>query len=133
MNRDIKILYAEDDVEIRNELLELLELDFSDIFVASNGEEGLALFEQHHPDIIITDIQMPKLDGITMCLQIHDQWHGVPTILTTAFNEAHYRKQAEAMHETYFLSKPINMKDFYAAIEECVKEVNKKRGDIKDL
>jgi YesN/AraC family two-component response regulator len=124
MNENIKILYVEDDDEIRNELLEILKLDFSEVLVAANGEEGLALFKKHHPDILISDIQMPKMDGLTMCRKMKDEYPSIPTILTTAFNESDYRKEAERLGVEVFLSKPINIAHLYSAIEDCTTKLD---------
>ena len=127
MNENIKILYVEDDDEIRSELLEILKLDYSEVLVAANGEEGLALCKKHHPDIIISDIQMPKMDGLTMCRMLQDENECIPMILTTAFNESDYRKEAERLGVEAFLSKPINITHLYSAIEDCTTKLDKGR------
>ena len=70
MNDALTLLYVEDEANIREEMVEILELDFEHIHVAKNGQEGLAMFQEFHPDIVISDIQMPLMDGITMAQNI---------------------------------------------------------------
>lgn len=120
MKDNISILYVEDEDEIREELLEILSLDFDTILVASNGEEGLELFKQHRPDLVISDIQMPKMDGLSMCKNIQRIDQDIPIILVTAFNEQKYIDEAEDVMMPHFISKPISISELYDAIEEIL-------------
>lgn len=63
-NDKVKILYVEDDDITRENAIEYLENYFVNIYEAKDGLEALKKFEQINPDIIITDIQMPKVDGL---------------------------------------------------------------------
>lgn len=128
MNKDIKILYVEDDDEIRNELVEILALDFTDIVVANNGREGLKLYEESHPDMVISDVQMPQMDGLSMCTMIRKQDADLPIIITTAFNENNYKEAAQELTNTFLVTKPINMDELYVAIEASVQQILKVRG-----
>ena len=107
--QNLSVLYVEDEDEIREELLEILSLDFNTIFVASNGEEGLELFKKHRPELVISDIQMPKMDGLTMCKNIQRVDQDIPIILVTAFNEQGYIDEAIDLNMRHFISKPISL------------------------
>lgn len=124
---NIKILYVEDEESIRDELLEILELDFDNIIVASNGEEGLALYEIHHPDLVISDIQMPKMDGLQMCKEVLNINKDAKIILTTAFNEGRFIQEADALKISAYITKPIDIKQLYAAIETTLTPTQKDR------
>lgn len=120
----LKILYVEDEESIRNELLEILELDFDNIIVAGNGEEGLQLYKEHHPDLVISDIQMPKMDGLQMCKEILALNNETPIILTTAFNEGRYLQEADSLKVRAYITKPIDIKQLYTAIENAAASIN---------
>lgn len=71
--KKLKILYVEDDELIRENTQEILERKCDNVVSAENGLEGLKLYEEIEPDIIITDIQMPKMDGLSMIKKIKRQ------------------------------------------------------------
>ncbi len=74
MNKKI-ILIAEDDTSIINVLNERLINEGFNVFEAKNGEDGLKIALQEHPDLILVDILMPKMDGLTMLKKLHeDEW-----------------------------------------------------------
>ena len=92
--RQLTILYAEDDDNIRLEVVHFLERRVGNLVLAANGEEALAAFIEHKPDIVISDIMMPVMDGLELAAAIKERNSAVPVILTTAFNEAKYLHQA---------------------------------------
>lgn len=118
--QNLKILYVEDEESIRNELLEILELDFDNVFVANNGEEGLALYKEHNPDLVISDIQMPKMDGLEMSKEILLINKDAKIILTTAFNEGRFIKEANSLNVVAYVTKPIDLKQLSIAIEQTL-------------
>jgi len=127
MNKYIKILYVEDDKQIRNELFKTLEFDFDEVLTAVNGEEGLKLFKGNQPDLVISDIQMPKMDGISICKEIQKIINkDTEFILTTAFNETNFRDKAQSLGTENHITKPINIKKLYTHIENCCKQIKGK-------
>ena len=127
MDSNIKILFVEDDEQIRSELLELLELDFENIFIASDGEEGLCVYEEKRPDIIISDIQMPKMDGLQMCAEIKNLNPDIKCILISAFNEKNYMQEAHKLDIIHYITKPIDIRELYECIEQCCKQIKETR------
>ena len=126
MNDHKTILYVEDEEHIRNELVEILELDYPNVLIASNGKEGLELYKQHLPDLVISDIQMPQMDGMTMCEEIKKIDKNVPIILTTAFNERTYKERADELSIVDFIAKPISVSDLYSCIDACFERKTEK-------
>ncbi len=120
MNDDIIILYVEDDMNIREEMLEIFELDFENIHVATNGKEGLQMFKRFHPDIIISDIQMPVMDGISMSKEILSIDPDAKIVLTTAFNEQSYLEEAEKIGIKTYISKPIDISILFEKINTLI-------------
>ncbi len=120
MSENCSILYVEDEKHIRDELVEILELDYPKLYVATNGEEGLKLFREHRPDIVVSDMQMPKMDGLTMCRHIKEIDSKVPIIVTTAFNEQRMVSEAKSLDIRYYVTKPIDIGELYEAIEDAI-------------
>ena len=70
--KDANILYIEDDEITREQLAQFLSSHCKTLYTASDGEEGFALFEKFKPDIVITDIEMPKLNGLDMTKKLEN-------------------------------------------------------------
>jgi len=104
------VLYVEDEDKVREGYSKPLNRCAKELFTASNGEEGLELFKQHNPDIIVTDIKMPKMNGIDMIKAIKDINPDIKVIFTSAHSESEYLLNAiELQAESYFL-KPVPSK-----------------------
>lgn len=84
------VLYAEDDEQTQEGMAVILKRLFKTVYLAPNGEVGLSLFQEHTPHLVITDIQMPKLNGLDMSKAIKELSPQTPIIITTAFNDEHY-------------------------------------------
>lgn len=125
MSHEISILYVEDEKFIRDELAEILALDFKKLFVASDGEEGLELYKEHRPELIISDIQMPKMDGLLLSKKILEIDSQAKIILTTAFNEESHLKESKRLNIFDYIKKPIDLNDLYRAIERIVKSLQR--------
>ena len=117
MTENLILLYVEDDVSIREEMTEILELDFEHFHVASNGQEGLQMYQEFHPDIVISDIQMPLMDGISMSKEILSIDANAKIILTTAFNEEGYLEKAKEIGVIDYVNKPVNINELFEKIE----------------
>jgi len=116
------ILYVEDDESTREEIAFFLEKFAKKIYIGKNGEEGLALFKEYSPDLVITDIQMPVMNGIDMIKEIKEIDSSVPTMVTTAFNETTYLLNAINSGVNRYILKPINMKKMINEIIELLDE-----------
>lgn len=117
-NYKFKILYVEDNNDISEEIIFFLQMFIENLIVASNGEEGLEKFKKTKPDIIITDIQMPKMNGIKMIEEIKKINSDIPIIITTAFNDIKYLSDAINLQVSKYLMKPINLKLLKSSIFE---------------
>lgn len=98
------------------------------IIEAPNGKKGLELSLQESPDLIITDIQMPIMDGLEMIKRIRTQQPDMVFIILTGFNEFEYAQKAiqyGGVHD--FLLKPLQRDKSYRSIENCISLLNKKQ------
>jgi YesN/AraC family two-component response regulator len=98
--------------------------------IARDGIEGLEKFKEVSPDIIITDINMPRMDGIEMIGEIKKIKSDVPVVITSAFNEQEYTQQAKDFGIEHFLVKPFLFKELtdaiIASVESSQEEAKKK-------
>ncbi|MBE0495931.1 MAG: response regulator [Campylobacterales bacterium] len=108
MGKRLRILYVEDDEALREELTMLLSDIFDTIVLATNGEEGLAAFEKETFDLVITDIRMPKMDGIAMIEAIRVLNPTQPIIVTSAHDEAEYLLKLIRLGVDNFITKPLS-------------------------
>ena len=116
----LKLLYVEDEQTIRDEMVEILGLDFEHIYTAKNGKEGLQVYHEIKPDLVITDIQIPVMDGISMSEEILATDPDVKIILTTAFNEDGYLDKAREIGITNYINKPVNLSELFNSIESIL-------------
>jgi YesN/AraC family two-component response regulator len=103
----VKVLIAEDDRSSRLYLENLLELNGYQYLSAANGIEGLNIYEEYQPDVVITDIQMPLMDGLEMVEAIRDRKSDTIIIITTAYGSENYAIQALHLGANNYLKKPI--------------------------
>jgi signal transduction histidine kinase len=114
-----KVLVVDDNPEILSFTKGLLSKDHA-VFVASNGEDGLALAQTELPDVIITDTRMPKLDGtgLIRALRADPRLAQVPTIILTARNQVADREAARESGADMVMDKPFNPRELRTAIQE---------------
>jgi YesN/AraC family two-component response regulator len=117
--KKFSVMHVEDDTSVRESLMRFLKRRFETIYTAQDGSEGLKLYQEHKPDIIITDIQMPVMDGIEMSEKIKQINPKALIIVTTAFNEKPYLEKAKALGITEYLKKPVVKDDLMQALKNC--------------
>lgn len=114
----LRILYIEDDKNTQEEVAFFLEPLVEHLYLASNGQEGLELYRLHAPDLIITDLKMPVMNGIDMIKQIRQDDLNTPIFITTAYNETAYLHSAINSGVDRYILKPINFKIFADTISQ---------------
>jgi c-di-GMP phosphodiesterase len=127
MSDKIYILYIEDDKTVADSVSRTLKLLNENVFTAYNGEEALIIIEKNPIDIIITDIRMPKLDGIGLIEKLRDKNLDIPVVITTAFNEIDYLKKAIDLSVESFIEKPIDLKKLLGIVSKISQRVTTKR------
>lgn len=113
------ILYIEDDEITRQNIAAYLKRQCKELFTASNGEDGLALFKENKPAIVITDIEMPKLNGIEMSKKIRKISSTTQIIITTAYASQEYLMQAVNLRLVQYIVKPISLPKLTSALNDC--------------
>lgn len=120
----ITILIVEDDVESGAILSGLiaLKLPGASVLFAGDGRAGLEICRRHAPDIVVTDIEMPDMDGIEMARRIKALKPDTRLIVLTGYSEHRREEFGEIGIHEYFV-KPADMKKLLAAIEACLGEI----------
>ena len=117
--KDKKVLYVEDDIAIMNSFSKILNKVFGEVKTAINGKEGLEVFKENQDvSFIITDIKMPKMDGLEMAKEIKAINPNIPCILTTAHGEYDYFLRADEIGVYRYIQKPINVNELLQSISE---------------
>lgn len=118
--KTISVLYVEDENDVRNFTSKLLSSLLRKVYVAQDGQEGLTLFKEHKDsiDLIVTDINMPKMDGLTMCSFIKEINSEIPLVITSAHNDTNFLKKAIEIGVNTYAMKPI---DLYQLVESIIK------------
>lgn len=125
--KGMSILYVEDEMLIRENTKLLLETIFPHVKTASNGVEGLQLFQSTVFDIVITDILMPEMNGVTMVKQIKELNPQQPIIITSACEESSYLLELINLGVAQFLLKPIQTENMVRIVHEVVKNIYNQR------
>jgi PAS domain S-box-containing protein len=107
--KTLSLLYVEDDTATREELAMILEPWVRELHVAADGQTGLDLFKQKRPDLVVTDIQMPRLSGLAMGGEIRRLVPGQPIVVLSAYNDVDYLFRAIELGIDQYITKPVNV------------------------
>lgn len=130
----ITILYVEDHLETQTKIYKLLKNVFKNVYIASNGQEGLEIFLKYESkiDIIISDINMPNVTGLEMLKVIRDKKHKTPLIYTSAYSDSSYLLEAIGLNVSGYVIKPFEIQDLINKVEQVTKEINSRKTIKKE-
>lgn len=121
------ILYIEDDEGVRTINSRFLNRMFNELYEAKDGEEGYELYKKYHPDIILTDIKMPKLDGISLAKKIRQKDKTTKIIISTAFSEKPYLMDAIELNLEKYIIKPLTSRNLMPALSKAVEALEEEK------
>lgn len=111
-----KVLYVEDEEIARQSIGIFLRRHVGELLLAANGSDGLARYQENRPGIVITDLEMPIMNGMEMIRRIRERDQSVPIIITTAYDdEAHQCPNADRV-----ILKPVLFSDLLQAMTDCL-------------
>lgn len=122
-SRDIRVLYVEDDEQLRQDTTRLLSTFFKSIDTAVNGQDGLEKYQAGDYQIVISDLRMPVMDGIEMVREIKALNDDQIILITSAHDESQYLLQLISMGVNNFILKPLDIKKFLLVLEKTIELV----------
>jgi DNA-binding response OmpR family regulator len=132
--KESTILLAEDDDGLRNIFKKILLLYVKEVYEASDGEEAYKLYLQRRPDIVITDIKMPKINGLEFIKKIREKERNTPIIVTSAYADQELLLESIKLYLVEYLIKPIKDEDLTRVLTRCADTISENRKDaIIDL
>jgi AmiR/NasT family two-component response regulator len=128
-----RVVIAEDEAIIRLDLAEMLREEGYDVIgQASNGEEALTQVQELKPDLVILDVRMPKVDGITVAEQVASE-RICPVIILTAFSDRELVERARDAGAMHYVVKPFKKEQLVPAIEIAVSRFEEVRELAKEV
>lgn len=118
--RKLKVLYVEDDLVHREELADYLSRRVGRLYLAENGEQGYKKFQSLNPDLIITDLRMPKLSGVELAKKIRTVNKTVPIIILTALSDKETILDAVKVGILDYVLKPVDVKALMEVVDKAV-------------
>lgn len=126
-----KILIAEDDESVISYLEPMLRRASFDVVIARDGERALWLAEKEHPDLVVLDILMPKMDGHEVCLALRKRECYIPIIMLTILDEPTDVVKGLTMGADHYFKKSGNPHELIAQIEATLRTVHAAQGVIR--
>jgi OmpR family response regulator RpaB len=123
-NHKEKILVVDDEASIRRILETRLSMIGYDVVTAADGEEAIATFKDNHPDLVVLDVMMPKLDGYGVCQELRKE-SDIPIIMLTALGDVADRITGLELGADDYVVKPFSPKELEARIRSVLRRVDK--------
>ncbi|MFY4724704.1 butyrate response regulator transcription factor BumR [Campylobacter jejuni] len=120
--KELIILVVEDEVKTRESLINVLSERFSKVIGAQNGDEGLKKFKKFKPDLVITDIAMPIMDGLDMAREIKEISDDVPIVVLSAYSEKERLLRSIDIGIDKYLIKPVDIEELFKVLDCLVGE-----------
>jgi signal transduction histidine kinase len=128
-------MYVEDDKDILELVDYILKPRCKKLLTADNGKDGLELYDRFKPDIVISDINMPLMDGLQMSKQLKTKEPDLPIVLVTSFDDTELLKEAINTGIDKYIQKPFSTESFLASLNAVVKmlELKNEKADLQNM
>ena len=123
-----RILVVDDELDLVSVLRMGLEIQGFEVIEAMDGEEGLKRAREDHPDLLVLDLMLPKMDGYKVCraLKFDERFRNVPIIILSARSGEQDRRLALDMGADLFVTKPYDMADLVAKIRQQLEDASRR-------
>lgn len=133
-----RVMLVDDEEDVRQAIARKInweEIGFQVVASAENGQEALELAERLHPDVVMTDIKMPFMDGLTLGRALKKRLKNIKVIIFSGFDEFEYAKEAIKLEAEEYLLKPLNAAEletvFKRIRENLDREIDQKRNESR--
>ena len=133
---EYRVLLVDDEEEIRvgiSRKIDWTALGFALVGEAGNGEEALDLAEQLQPDVVLTDIKMPFMDGLALCRHLRQSLPGAKLVVFSGFDDFEYARQAVSMGVSEYILKPINAPELMQVLAKLREQLDSQRLERRDM
>lgn len=120
---ELKLLYAEDDIKLQTQYGKFFETLFSKVFICSDGEEAYEYYQYYNPDIIVTDINMPKINGLEFAKKVRQENKETKIIMLTSYSDKEKLLEAITLNLVEYLIKPVKLSKLKETLELCANEI----------
>jgi len=121
--KDIKVLFVDNEKNIAKGMKSTLGNYFDKFIVASNGIQAIKAFKREHPDLLITDIMIPKMNGISLIKKIRESSPDFPIIIQSAYSDRDNLLEVIEIGVSKYLIKPIDIDELLSSIESLVTKI----------
>ncbi|MDF1874528.1 EAL domain-containing protein [Sulfurimonas sp. SAG-AH-194-I05] len=125
--KTMTLLYVEDNESVRKSTIEIFKDMFGTLIIAFDGEDGLEKFYSQDIDIIISDINMPTLNGLEMSEKIREFDRDIPILLSSAHNESHYFTKAIELNINGYMLKPLRINELIKSLQKILIQLKHQR------
>ena len=131
-----KIILVDDEEEVRDSIKRKVDwnlLGFEVIGSVNNGEEAIELTETNHVDVVLTDIKMPFMDGLTLCAKVKENYKNTKVVLYSGFDEFEFAREAVHLEAEEYLLKPISAKDLEKVFQKIKENLDREFNERRNL
>jgi DNA-binding response OmpR family regulator len=125
-----KVLLIEDEVQLGQIVKDSLEMRGFEMLYAEDGKEGLKLYHEHHPDVVVLDIMMPNMDGFSVTTEIRKEDKLTPIIFLTAKSQTADVVKGFELGGNDYLKKPFSMDELIVRIKALLQRYNEQQGEM---
>ena len=130
------VLLVDDEEEIRagiSRKIDWLSLGFDLVGQAENGADALDLAEQLQPDVVLTDIKMPFMDGLELCRHLRQSLPAAKLVVFSGFDDFEYARKAVGMGVSEYIMKPINAPELMEVLQKLRQQLDQQRSERRDM
>ena len=134
-----KVILVDDEEEVREAIRKRInweEIGFTVVGTAENGEEALELAEACEPDVVMTDIQMPFMDGLTLLKKLKEKLPDLRSVIFSGYDDFEYAKEAIRLESEEYILKPVDadeLRAIFTRIKERLDEQMRQRRNVEQL
>jgi DNA-binding NtrC family response regulator len=123
------ILVVDDELLIRDLLYDFFRDQGWDIAIAESGERALEILRSKKVDLVLTDLKMPNMDGLTLTSELRESYPDIPVVIMTGYPSVDSAVSALRQKVADYIIKPFNINQLYKIVEEKIKERRGRTGD----
>ena len=131
-----KIMLVDDEEEVRTSIIKQVDwekLGFRVVSDAENGEDALEKIDIYEPDVIMTDIRMPYMDGLSLIEKVHSKYPTVKFLIFSGFDDFEYAKEAIRLGVSEYILKPINSEELSEIFNKIKKNLDLEIENRRDI